>query len=235
MKFFKEIFISCLLCMATVTLQAQSVNEKDKNVTDEKTVIDKDEKLVKQLRLKKLRLIVYRHGEATNNVVQQVVSSRSPGISLTRYGKEQTHACAEQIRNGLDCQVVIYSSPLFRSQQSANILGHDLDIPYQNIWVDDRLKLQTFGVFEGMDYEKYKSFFDSPEEMFYQIVPGHEYGLQVFDRLQSLLWSISKTHYDKTIIIVTHAFNCCYINKCLVGQYDYVPELGEFRIYDFTQ
>jgi broad specificity phosphatase PhoE len=86
-----------------------------------------------------------RHGEAENNK-RDILSSSYEGFPLTENGRTQVKATAEQLK-GIKFDRV-YSSPLLRTKQTAEILveGRDLDIK-----IDERLRERGTGNLEGKE------------------------------------------------------------------------------------
>lgn len=89
-----------------------------------------------------MRLILVRHGETKENATD-VVQGQIPG-ELSRLGREQATAVGIYLaEESLDA---IYSSDLERARHSARLaLGEDC----AGIVIDQRLREQSFGVFEG--------------------------------------------------------------------------------------
>lgn len=218
MNSIKSIFLFLVFIFSSCSLQAASTPYKDNE-------------LIQQLKNKNIRLIVLRHGQSTNSLKNRISSSRSPGVYLTQFGLLQMAEVAGRLRD--DSVDVIYCSPLFRTQQAANVMGRILNIPQQLTFADDRLRLQTFGIYEGVTFDEFKSHFNSIEEMYESVVPGGELGIKVFERLRSLLWTIATSNENKTILLITHAFNCNHINKILTGEYGDVLPAAQFKSYQF--
>ena len=55
--------------------------------------------------------------------------------------------------------------------------------------------------------------------------PGGEPGQCVFQRSREFLWRIANKS-EKTILVVTHAFNLCHINMCLTGEFGALLQLA---------
>lgn len=89
-----------------------------------------------------MRLILVRHGETKENAAD-VVQGQIPG-ELSRLGREQAAAVGTYLAaESLDA---IYCSDLERARLSAQLaLGEDHD----GIITDQRLREQSFGIFEG--------------------------------------------------------------------------------------
>lgn len=202
-----------------------------KAYTTDDTSFQKDADLVNLLTAKKMTLIIVRHGEAISNLDDLTTSSRTPGYYLTQKGIEGIQSTAEELADrGIS---VIYTSPLYRTLQSAQILGKMLHIPPSKQIVDARLAQQNFGVFEGATYQEYKSYFPSSNLLYAQAAPGGESGKTVFERTRNMLWQIASNN-QKNVLIVTHAFNYGYINKCLTDEFGAFPPLSRYCVFDFN-
>src|SRR5258706_2000196 len=78
------------------------------------------------------QIYLVRHGDIQNP--QQIVYCRLPGIPLSDLGKQEAHTNALYLK---DKQISgIFSSPLERCAETAQILSQELSLPFK---VDDRL------------------------------------------------------------------------------------------------
>lgn len=188
--------------------------------------------LINKLKKNNVRLVVLCNFEGTNNVLNIVTSTRSPGHELTSAGL----AALNDTIPLLETQHItaICTAPAFRAQQSANLLGKAFGLTVNKIIPDNRLGMQNFGTAEGDDYDAYKTLFTSLEDMLENTPPGGESGRSVFNRAQAFLEDVAKFQ-NQTILVITHAFNYCHISKCLTGQFNQVPAPGIYFIYDFNQ
>lgn len=84
-----------------------------------------------------------RHGESEANIIREI-SNRGVKHGLTPRGKDQAAALAENLR-GVGA-TRIYSSPLLRATQTAEILSAALGIPYV---ITDALREYDCGIVEG--------------------------------------------------------------------------------------
>ena len=96
-------------------------------------------------------MIVYlmRHGQTDWNKEYRLQGATD--IPLNEEGRRQAKEAAEKMRDiPFEC---VYSSPLIRAKETAQIISAFHDIPTV---VDDRLKEMSFGIYEGTtpDYEK---------------------------------------------------------------------------------
>lgn len=206
----------------TASLHATQPSKSDDHLLD----------LITLMEQQNLRLIVIRHGEATHNLKRLVISSRSPGIYLTEKGIEQVKAAGQRLKNQQIDHVFV--SPVYRTLQTAQLLVQELDITHDKIEIDERLREQFFGTYEGKTFQEYSSYFSQEGSHFYGAVPQGEAGEAVAKRTQDFLHAIAKEHANKTLLIVTHAFNCVHIGKCLTGKFPTQPVQAEYCIYDFT-
>lgn len=213
--------LSLLICLMTLSAFTFSYGA---------TIPYQDQELVNKFNQQNIRLIVIRHGEAVHNLKDLMSSTRSPGVYLTEKGIGQVqHSATQLLAEKIE---KIYASPVFRTLQTAQIVGKTLSIPYENMLVEERLREQFFGDFEGRTYHEYIAYFSSPEDVFIKAAPGGESGSESFARTQDFLWEIATNHQDETILLVTHAFNCSLISKCLTGSH-YHPQQAEYKVYDF--
>jgi broad specificity phosphatase PhoE len=191
-----------------------------------------DDELVEKMKLEKKYLIVQRHFESSNNLLDIVTSNPSPGYALTPAGHQQATIEGEELSQiGISA---IYTSPIYRCLQSSELLGKILQLAPNQIYVDPLLTIQSFGNFNGVDYDLYKDQFGSFEAMLTGSINGVEPGSEVFERSRQFLWKIASSDQN-VILIVTHAFNICHMNMSLKGELGPLIAPGEYLIYDFTQ
>lgn len=194
---------------------------------------EKNEALVEKLKNNHVRLVVLCNFQGTNNVLDIVTSSRSPLYELTHYGLAVLNDTIPLlVGEGI---THIYSAPAYRAQQTANILGKAFDMIPSQVTIDSRLGMQFFGDLEEVDYDVYKSYFESDTDMLQSTPTNGEPGTAVFNRLQNFLITLG-TLQDQTVLVITHAFNYCHISKCLTGKFGEIPSpAGTFMVYDFSE
>ena len=141
-------------------------------------------------------IYIMRHGETVWNR-KGIVQGRSKN-RLSQCGKEQVAHQSESLKNiKLDA---IFSSPLFRTIQSANIINK-----YHNLKIirDDRLIEIDQGIFTG----RVKSTLTEEEKKIKDSKPAG-YGLETYDEIiarASDFISFLKANYrDKMVLVVTH-------------------------------
>ena len=94
-----------------------------------------------------MKLYFVRHGESEANV-QHVISNYGSHFGLTELGKQQAHVLAERLK---DLPITtMYSSPVLRAMDTADILYQSLGLPYR---VTEALREYNCGDLEGQSDE----------------------------------------------------------------------------------
>jgi 2,3-bisphosphoglycerate-dependent phosphoglycerate mutase len=90
-----------------------------------------------------MKIYFARHGESVANLLQEF-SNRGVKHGLTEAGRQQ----ASDLAQGLKCASIarIYSSPLLRAAQTAQIIARELKIPWE---AADALREFDVGILEG--------------------------------------------------------------------------------------
>lgn len=151
-----------------------------------------------------LPLILFlRHGQAKNNV-ERILAGRSKGFPLTDVGIQQ----AENIGNFLRPLNIskIYSSPIERAEQTANIVANKVGL---DCTIDERLTEIEMGSFSGMHYDE---MFAKHGNVFLKFYQGHPIvetnGIETFasvkKRVLDVVSHCSKRHDGETLLFVTH-------------------------------
>ena len=155
------------------------------------------------------KLLILRHGETQWNSSKRIQGCTD--IDLNENGKAQALAAAKYIRTlGID---VIYSSPLNRALETANIVAGG-----QYVHVDERLREIPFGSWEGRRFSDLRE--DSNFQKFLNGVDGcpfAETGETIKSRSEKnleTLTDICNKHRGKTILIVSHG---AWIKTSIVG------------------
>lgn len=136
-------------------------------------------------------MIIYfvRHGEVENP--EGIKYGRLPGFPLTQKGIAEINETAEKLRGvGIE---IIYSSPLLRTKQSAEIISEKLKLP--TIY-DDRLLEHDHGKYTGVKTEEYV-------KMEYWR-SGAETLEKCGDRVIDFLYDVKSQNKYQTIAVVGH-------------------------------
>ena len=95
-----------------------------------------------------MKLYFVRHGESEANA-QHVISNYGSHFGLTELGRQQAHMLADRLK---DLPITtMYSSPVLRAMDTADILYQVLDLPYR---VTEALREYNCGVLEGKSDEE---------------------------------------------------------------------------------
>jgi probable phosphomutase (TIGR03848 family) len=146
-------------------------------------------------------LILIRH--AMHNLAEGVLAGQTPGVVLGEQGQQQ----AQQLAARLAALPIaaLYSSPLQRTQQTAQALASRLNLPVQ---VSDSFAEIDFGEWSG------KSFDELANDVRWQAwnnfrssapLPNGGLMLAVQLRAVAALQSLCRRHPDQMIAIVSHA------------------------------
>jgi broad specificity phosphatase PhoE len=141
-----------------------------------------------------------RHGE---HVLQgRVLAGRTPGVGLSAWGRAEIAAVADRLAD--EKIEALYSSPLQRTRETAEILGDRLNLPIQ--YREELLELD-FGEWTGLTFDAVRA--DERWQVWSSCrsiatVPGGESMRQVQERAVKALFDLRQTHRDGTVAIVSH-------------------------------
>ena len=143
-----------------------------------------------------MKLYVARHGETTWNRERKICGRTD--VPLTERGLLQARELAERV-SGLHIDAIL-ASPLQRAQDTAACVGERLGLP---VLTEERLIEQSYGGFEGLDYEA-----GSLERHGWQFASrfrgGGESMMQMAARLYPLLDGLRRTYRGKSVLLVCH-------------------------------
>jgi broad specificity phosphatase PhoE len=141
-----------------------------------------------------------RHGE---HVLRgRVLAGRTPGVGLSAHGRTEMAAVAERLaQEGI---IALYSSPLQRTRESAEILSARLDLPIA--YREDVIELD-FGEWTGLTFDAVRK--DERWQLWSSCrsiatAPGGESMRQVQERTVRALFEIRQIHRDGAVLIVSH-------------------------------
>lgn len=171
---------------------------------------------VKDIKSKTVRnkYTAMRHGEATH-LIESVMSSGlefSSRHHLTDKGRNDVAASAEKMIIENNIPDIIYTSPIVRTHESAEIVkqiikqktGKDIELK-----IDPRLIEQQYGDLDGQSDEIYNTFTANKSEKFIKSFPNGESLADVKKRVAEFLYEIDLQYKDKKILIITHE-GCVY-------------------------
>ncbi len=141
-----------------------------------------------------------RHGE--HILRGRVLAGRTPGVGLSAHGRAEIAVVADRLAE--ENIGALYSSPLQRTRETAEILSRRLDLPI--LYREDILELD-FGEWTGWTFDAVRA--DERWKLWSScrsiaIVPGGESMRQVQERAVTALCELRAAHPDETVLIVSH-------------------------------
>ena len=161
------------------------------------------------------RLLLIRHGRSVWNADHRIQGQADP--PLDGVGREQARRLAERLRE--DAPVTLYTSPLQRAQETAEIVGEALGVP---VVPDERLKEYDVGEIAGLTWaqieERYpevaRRWAKEPEGL---VIPGEEGNAPFRARVAAVFGEIGLRHPEGTVGVVAHGGTLgAYLNH-LIG------------------
>jgi len=140
-----------------------------------------------------------RHGERASG---RVLAGRMPGIGLTERGRAELAAVADRMAG--DDIAAIYSSPLQRTRESAEIVAARLGLPIS--FRDDLIELD-FGEWTGKTFDEIRTDPRWPPwntRRSISAIPGGETMREVQRRVVEALLEIHQKHPDEAVVVVSH-------------------------------
>lgn len=143
-----------------------------------------------------MNIYLLRHGETNWNLERKMQGIQD--IPLNNSGKEQAIKCSKFF---IDKDIkAIYSSPLSRAKETAQIIADSLSIP--QVHIDRGFIERDFGKASGLTFEEYNSY---PKDYDFSI----EDFKQSSQRIMNAINSSANNHPDSTILIVSHGAILC--------------------------
>jgi isoleucyl-tRNA synthetase len=152
------------------------------------------------------RVVFVRHGESIKNVENRM-SSAIDKHPLTEKGEKVAKLAGDRLQE-FDVDV-IYSSPVLRAKQTAEIIGESLDI---EINFDNRIREIENGEWEEKTLDEIaehghrEEYLNLPIEDRYKAKRGKtgESWEDIENRLRDFLDDVQEKHRGKTIVVVSH-------------------------------
>lgn len=163
-----------------------------------------------------LKIYIARHGQNRDNLNGILNGHRDE--PLTEKGIEQAHEVADKIKESGIKFDIIYSSPLIRSFETANIISESINGPSPE--KEELLIERDFGVMTGKKISDIESLcapdIIKTDTITYFLHPeGAETFPDMIGRAGVLLDKIKKLHEDGNILLVCHGD----IGKMIYAQY----------------
>jgi len=148
------------------------------------------------------RLLLVRHGRSEMNAQRRVQGwLDSP---LDEVGRAQARAVANRLRR--EQPMILYTSPLRRARETAEIIAQTLDLP---IVTDDRLKERDVGAIAGLTNAEIEQRFPEWVERWRKMPdwvppPGAEQPEAFWERVVSVFEEILARHSRGAVGVVAH-------------------------------
>lgn len=178
----------------------------------------------------KLKIYITRHGQNLDNK-NHILNGRRD-LPLTDLGREQAHELAEKIKTEGISFNVIYSSPLIRALETAQIISTTIGGPEP---ISDELLIEReFGIMTGKTQADIEAFcspnlYKAQGITYFTDPEGGETFPETMDRAGKLLEKISSKHKEGNILLVCHGD----IGKIIYAKYynlDWQTGLSEFHL-----
>ena len=138
-----------------------------------------------------------RHGETKWNVQKKICGSVD--VPLTELGKSQAYTLGKEIISRNLHIDKILCSPLQRTVTTAEIASDITGIPFE---IDDRLREENFGTFEGTQIGQ-ERFYLAKKDFIYSFETG-ESVLKVAQRLYNLLDELRLNYSNNNFLLISH-------------------------------
>jgi probable phosphoglycerate mutase len=174
-------------------------------------------------------MIMYcvRHGESVFNADHRIQGQSDTPLSPR--GRQQAEALAARFRK-LTPIDAIYSGPLARARETANIIAQAIELTVQ---IEDRLKEINAGIFQGLRWEEIDHVHPEEARRWREqdpdfVIPNGESRRQLMQRGQAALEAIHAAGHER-VIVVSHGGLLTAAFKALLC----VPaEINPFSLYN---
>ena len=148
------------------------------------------------------RLFLIRHGRSVWNADHRIQGQADP--PLDGVGREQARRLAERLRE--DAPVTLYTSPLQRAQETAEIVGEALGVP---VVPDERLKEYDVGEITGLTWAQIEERYPEVARLWGEAsesleIPGEEGNAPFRARVAAVFDEIGSRHAEGTAGVVAH-------------------------------
>jgi broad specificity phosphatase PhoE len=161
------------------------------------------------------RFILVRHGQTEWNRVERFRGRAD--LSLDETGRKQAEAAALRLKS--EQIAAIYSSPMKRTLETADILASQLKLPVQPL---EGLIDLDFGSFQGLSAEEatkqygdlYRLWLKQPQKVRF---PGGESLEDVRQRVVPSVEQLAVKHKEQAVILVSHKMVCQVLMCAMIG------------------
>jgi len=147
------------------------------------------------------RLLLVRHGRSTWNAERRIQGKADP--PLDEVGRAQARRLAGRLRQ--EAPVALYTSPLQRAQETADIIGEALGVP---VVADERLKEYDVGDITGLTWEQVEKQYPGVARRWNNAeeprIPGEEERELFRARVAAAFDEILSQYLEGAVGVVTH-------------------------------
>ena len=149
-----------------------------------------------------VKLWLVRHGRTAWNAEGRIQGQVD--LPLDEMGRQQAHHVAERLKNV--AVAAIYSSPLQRARQTAEMIGAALNLP---VAFDDRLKEYDFGVLSGLTWADVVAQHPKlaqrwADDIWSVPIEGSEGRAAFHSRIAAAMQTIAAVHDQQQVVVVAH-------------------------------
>lgn len=140
-----------------------------------------------------------RHGEPA---ASGRINGRTPGVGLSERGRAEVSLVADRLA-AADI-LALYSSPLQRTRETAEILAERFDLPVG--YREDLIELD-FGEWTGLTFDEVRADHRWPPWQSWRsiaVIPGGENMREVQNRVVGALFELQREHPEGGVAIVSH-------------------------------
>lgn len=154
--------------------------------------------------LRPARLLFARHGQSTANLLL-VISNRDVAHPLTKLGRRQAARLARAVRG--DGVQRIFTSPLARALETAEIVGRALAVPVE---LADALREFDCGIFEGRSDEEAWAAHTAIQREWFELgrpdarIPGGESLTDLRARFVPFVHELARGPLEGSVLLISH-------------------------------
>lgn len=170
----------------------------------ERLVVDSVATLKKHTKTAGNTYAVMRHGEGEHNVLGIYSGKTENQHHVTEKGKEEIANAVVQMKKDGFIPDVIIASPLVRTRETAALVAEGLGLPEEVIVIDERIREDEFGDFEGKSEKIDDDYFATDHEWVTKPRPNGESNVDVKRRMSEALYACEREYTKKRVLFVTH-------------------------------
>jgi broad specificity phosphatase PhoE len=149
-------------------------------------------------------LFLIRHGRSTWNAEHRIQGNADP--PLDEVGQEQARQLADRLQRSNRAVMAVYTSPLRRARQTAQILGDALGVPVTS---EERLTEYDVGDITGLTWEQVVKQYPDVAQRWAEAsedldIPGAEESASFRERVAIAFGEIVERHAGESVGVVAH-------------------------------